>query len=249
MKHLPRPALVVRIFGSLLLAVVGSLIVTTPGNAVPIPGTGGRHLSLEADSYPAQWNEMSPGDSVDWQFWTVLSGQPDATLSVQITSSGDLAENSDGLRMLLRQCPIPWTESPAPTEPALCAGTPGSTVVDSPMASISPTTVYPLGEIRQGSGPYFLATLSIPAIMTLTQQQSMQGWEGNFALGLTAAGETATLGSDGGLAFTGADPTGFMLGGTGLLLGGLAFAATGSWLDRFRFSRLRLHRLRGRRSS
>lgn len=224
----------------MLMTAVGSLVVAAQAGAVPIPGTGGRHLSVEAESYPAQWNEVSPGDSVDWQFWTVLSGQAEASLSIQVASSGDLVARGDGLHLLLRQCAVPWIEdTSASALPARCMGAAGSTIVDAPLADIPAETVYPVGEMRRGSGPYFLATLSIPATMTITQQQSAQGWEGHFAFGLTAAGETATLDSDGGLAFTGADPSGFVLGGVGLLFGGIALSSVG----------FRLGRRRGRGSS
>lgn len=224
MKHARQPLRTLKLCISALLAIAGSVMIASPSNAVLIPGTGMHHLGLEADSYPAQWNEMSPGDSVDWQIWPVLSGQPDATLSLRIASSGDLTTTNDGLRLRLRSCPLPWSAAPMSATPVFCSAGAGSTVVDSPMASIPSAKVYPLGEIEEGSGPYFLATLSIPVAMTLTRQHAIQGWSGSFAFGFSAAGETATLASDGTLASTGTSPFGPLLGGAGMVLGGLALA-------------------------
>ena len=214
-----------RICGTVLsvgLLTTGALLTAQSAGAITIPGTGGGRLGLEADGYPAHWTDMQPGDSVDWQVWPVLTGEPEAELTVEITRSGDLVQSADGLQLRLRSCAVPWQPpaSAVPTDPQECAGGAGSTVVDGPMSAIAQNTILPLGRMTAGPGPYLLATFSIPSTIALTAQQQTDGWSGDFSFGFAAAGQTVTATPSGVIASTGIDPTGPILFGAGVILAG-----------------------------
>lgn len=215
--RIPRAVAAAGIVIATLLVAGGALIAAQSAGAVQVPGTSGDHLTLEADSYPADWTSVQPGDAIDWQVWPVLTGEPDAALGLKIDRGGDLTATPDGLQLLLRMCPVPWAGAPGNLT---CSGGAGTTIVNSPMMSIDPTHNYDLGTIDEGSGPYFLATLSIPSGMTISQQQAVQGWTGSFGFGFTASGELVTITPAGVLASTGVDPLGPLLIGAGILLGG-----------------------------
>jgi len=211
-----------------LLIAAGALLAAQSAGAVTIPGTAGGRLSLEADSYPAHWTDVQPGDSVDWQLWPVLEGESGAELSLEITRSGDLVQTSDGLQLDLRSCPVPWqpAASAIPTAPQECAGGAGTTIVDGPMAAVPQNSSYLLGEMNAGPGPYLLATLSVPSTMVPSAQQQTDGWSADFSFGFAVAGQVVTVTPAGSLASTGIDPLGPILFGLGALLAGLVLAVS-----------------------
>lgn len=131
---------------------------------------GGRQLNL------GEQLNLSPGDR---GYWEIRASHDDpsgpATLSVELTSSGTLAQHPDGLRLVFQQCLTAWT--------GLVAGTPtctapGGAVTLAPAAASA--TTY-LVDLAAGSAQHLLVSASLDGA-----DSSLQGLDASVGVGLTA---------------------------------------------------------------
>jgi hypothetical protein len=225
MNRLPAPVAALGFLAAAVLATTGTLTLATSASAVIVPDTDGV-LSVDANTYPLFEDDVQPGETRYWSLTTMLDSDENGTLSLQLESDGVLASDPRALQLRFERCTAPWVLSATPT----CAGT-RSVIVNQPLSQIDETLDRDLGTINPGTGPYFLAALSLP---TQTPSEFMNQ-EGTIGFGFTAQESTAIIvipgdGDDpsvtegGGLARTGIDPLGPALLAAGLLLGGFILA-------------------------
>jgi hypothetical protein len=218
-----------------LIFTTGMVLTSASALATPVPenGTTGL-LSLDATPYPFENNVLSPGDRVYWPITANLNAPTDGTLTMTVTSTDGLATDAQGLRVLLRSCPVAWVVPPDPTDPATCSGGAGTTVIaDTAFASLPAGHVYPLGGMSAVSQKFFLASLSLSS----STPARLQGEGAEFIFNFSALGDTDSANpndpgnpddpgdDDGGLlASTGISPIGALFLASGLLLGAGSFA-------------------------
>ncbi|KJL48843.1 hypothetical protein RS84_00471 [Microbacterium hydrocarbonoxydans] len=165
---------------------------------------------------------LSPGDN---GFWEIRAAHDDpsgpATLSVEITSSGSLAQHPDGLRLTFRQCLAEWSGLAAG---APSCSAPGGAVTLAP--TVASATTY-LVDLAAGSAQYMLVTARLDG-----DDATLQGLGSTVGVGLTAVRTDAAPvpGPGSALATTGADGTAMLQ----LLIAALAAAGVGAGLRMLR---------------
>jgi hypothetical protein len=198
-----------------LVALGAGTFASTAGAVVAIDDGAPGILQLETEPLPEWTSQMDPGDEIHWPITTVLEAGEPGELGVRVEYSGGLTSTPSGLRLAFESCAEPWSDDPAPQ----CAL--GATTLSSgPINDISSGTTWNLGEITPGVGPYFLATLSLPEVMST----DLQGQDATVAFGFTALGDTASVTSPPGLPLTGLNLLPGAWLASGIILGGLVLA-------------------------
>lgn len=216
MRPLPRPVAGGGYAIATGLVILGAAsFATTAGAVVAIDDGAPGILSIETEPLPGWTSQMDPGDVVYWPITTVLDAGEPGELGVRVEYSGGLTSTSSGLRLDFESCPEPWTDDP---EPQCASG--ASSLSSGPINAVAPGTTWNLGEITPGVGPYFLATLSLPEVMST----SLQGQDATVAFGFTALGDTASVTSPPGLALTGLNILPALWLASGIIIGGLVLA-------------------------
>ena len=223
MKRLPTPVATIGFLVAAALATVGGLAIAAPASALMLPDPDGI-LSISVSAVPLWESDIQPGETRYWLIDTELDSTEPGELTLVLDADGELAAHPQGLHMSFDRCSEPWTAATTPT----CAGT-ASTVMDGALATINESHVHDLGVIRPHDGPYFLATLSLPAVTP----NDLQDTEGTIGFGFTAAEDTSVVIIDGiggggsgggGLVRTGVDLAGPLMLAGGLILGGFILA-------------------------
>lgn len=216
MRALPRPIAGVGYLLAGGLVVLGATsFASTAGAVVAIDDGAPGILSLETEPLPGWTTQMNPGDVVYWPMTTVLEAGEPGDLGVRIEYSGGLTTTSNGLQIAFESCPEPWSDDP---EPQCASG--ASTLSSGPITALAQGTTWNLGEISPGVGPYFLATLSLPDVMST----SLQGQDATVAFGFTALGDTASVTSPPTLPSTGLNLLPALWLASGIVIGGLVLA-------------------------
>lgn len=216
MRPMPRPAAIAGYLAAGALVVLGAVsLASSAGAVVAIDEGEPGVLWLEAETLPEWTTTMDPGDAVQWPITTMLESEEDGVLGLEVEHSGGLAATPAGLQLRFAQCDAPWSEDVEPT----CAGH-ETVIVDGPLSSIPSGSMWSLGPIEPGAGPYFLATLWLPEVMST----SLQGESASIAFGFSALGDSASVTVPPGLALTGVDVLPGLWLMTGLVVAGLVLA-------------------------
>lgn len=215
MRSMPRVAALAAYLASALLMVAGGVAVGGSARAdVAIDDGAPGMLVLLADALPSEHETIEPGDQVQWRIATLLDVAQTGELELEVESAGRLATDPGGLRLRIEVCATEWTEG-APVCPGGAA-----TVLDGALSAVVNGTRFVLGEIRRNSGPFILATLSLPD----PAPSALQGESATVSLGFTALGDQTAVTLTPGLPNTGASLAGPILLGSGLVAFGLVFA-------------------------
>ena len=206
------------------MLVSGLLLVSTRAiAAVSIPESTPGLLSLWTDSYPLEYHDMDPGESVFVRLDVELDHADRGDLTLQVRKFGDLATTSGGLELHVERCAVPWTAVPSgvtATGAPVCASGRISLLSADPAddyQSVSPT--WYLGEITNADTVFMLVTLAIPST---TVQASLDGMDAAFGFGLFAEGqEVAAPITPAALAFTGSDALSLLLIALGAIGAGI----------------------------
>lgn len=212
MRRIPKPIAIAGYAAAVVLMAAGGVMFAQSAGAVIIDDDHDGVFTLDASPYPFSETEFSPGSSADLLITAQLGGgQGDAAFTLQLSYSGVLATDPDGLDLLLQECSVPFSGSPLS-----CSGT-ATDLHNGTFASAS-TALRDLGTIQEGGERYFLARFSLPA----DAPDTMQGQEANFTFTFTAQNDSENVTN---LPRTGVpDLIGPILLGAGLVLGGLILA-------------------------
>ena len=186
-SHGHRATVVTAAAGSVALLVTGTVLLAGAANAalVDVPETGdpGR-LVLAADPYPAQFQNLSPGDTRAWQVQARLEDASSATLALELRKDGDLVAHPRGLEISVQSCAEEWTGLP---DAPVCA--PGA----QPVTVASPTDDYrfssptfALPELAAAAPVSLLVTFGVEDSPEARADTTLMGLNGDIGLGLTA---------------------------------------------------------------
>lgn len=210
MRRIPKPIAIAGYAAAVVLMAAGGVMFAQAAGAVVIDDGDGV-FTLDANPYPFSHTDFSPGSREEWRIDAINGGAAVADLTLQLSYSGVLATDPDGLDLSLHECSVAWTGAPS-----TCGGT-ETPLYDGEYAS-APTGVQNLGTIGAGVSRHFLAVFSLAALTP----DDMQGQEAEFAFSFTASNDTETVTN---LPRTGLpDLFGPILLGAGLVLGGLILA-------------------------
>jgi hypothetical protein len=197
-----------------LLFGAGGALVASAAGAAPVPETGDNGmLWLEADPYPADSLEITPGDRILWPVTANLTAPTSGELSLEVAAAEPLATDVEGLRLELRECDVAWQIPSDPTADGVCVGSGTTVIADGPVALADAGQRWQLGLIAPGVPRYFLATLSLPSAIPgpLADEPAEIGF------GFRAGDDTEAA----ALAETGASIAGPLLLAGGTLLAGV----------------------------
>lgn len=210
MRRIPKPIAIAGYTAAAILMAAGGVMFAQSAGAVVIDDGDGV-FTLDARPYPFSHTEFSPGSREEWLIDAVNGGAAAADLTLQLSHSGVLATDPDGLDLLVSECSVPWAD-----DPSNCTGT--ETVLYDGAYASAPTGVQNLGTIPGSTSRYFLAVFSLPA----DTPDTMQGQEAEFAFSFTASNDTETVTN---LPRTGLpDLIGPILIAAGLVIAGLILA-------------------------
>lgn len=214
--------------GVLTAAAAALLMIgaAAPATAAPrdvIDGGAPGLLWLEVDAAISQV-DLDPGESAYRLVTLHLDTEPSAALSVQLTSTGSLASDPDGLQVGIDECTTPWGAPLAPGGPPSCAA--GLTA---PLPLVAFSTLAAgdwraLGVLDEHTPRYLRITLALPDSLPT----ALRGGRADYQLAFAAAGDVVPVvgpptSAPKDLAWTGwatAVPLGLavVLGGAGALL-------------------------------
>ncbi len=213
----------------LLAAAAGALLVlgvASPASAAPSDvvdgGTPGL-LWLEIDA-TADHVDLDPGESGYRLITLHLDTEPSSALAVQVSSSGSLATDANGLRIGIDECSTAWAAPAGPGDPPDCPGTVTSPLSPVAFSALSATSWQALGTLVEGTPRYLRITLTLPDPLPVALRGGTAGYQISFA----AAGDVVPVdgpptGTPQGLPWTGAAiavplALAVLLGGAGALL-------------------------------
>jgi hypothetical protein len=173
--------------GSAATISAGGLMIAhaAHGALTPVPVTGapGR-LVLDADPYPAEFLDLSPGDPAYWTVRASLQHAIRATLSLELRKDGAIVTHPSGLRMGIAECAEPWTALDAVPQ---CGSGSRPITVATPAddyAASSPSFV--LTSLEPQSPNYLLVTLEVEDSAAARADETLMGLTGTMGVGLTA---------------------------------------------------------------
>jgi hypothetical protein len=181
MRRIPRPIAIAGYTAAAILIAAGGVMFAQSAGAVPIDDGDGV-FTLDATPYPFSHTDFSPGSREEWLIDAINGGADAAALTLQLSYSGVLATDPDGLDLSVHECSVAWAGAPS-----TCGGT-ETVLYDGPYAS-APTGVQDLGTIGGGVTRHYLAVFSLAA----DTPDTMQGQEANFAFSFTASNDTETV--------------------------------------------------------
>ncbi len=175
-----------------MLALVSALAViagaTTWASAaaadfrdVPETGTAGR-LVLASDPWPAQFTDLAPGRDSHWQIAARLEDADRATLSLQFTRAGELAEHPRGLTLSLARCAVPWELTEEPT----CASGESAIAISTPADGSGMSPTFQLDQLAADAPTFLLVTMAVDRSPEAAADDSLHNLEAHVGVGLTA---------------------------------------------------------------
>jgi len=180
--------------------------------------THGPVITLISIGDPAVMGDLQPGVPALWQVGVRARAADAGTITLTMSTSGQLTEAAGGLQLSVSACPERWVGSTCAT---------GSSVVVPSTAARLIGSRTPLGKLRTNTERWLLVTAVVPAAAIVPS--------GSSSITITAAGvgdrqdTGGAIGGGGGgtTAFTGVDlapPLGGAISaiGTGLVIAGLA---------------------------
>lgn len=186
-SHGHRATVVTAAAGSVALLVTGTVLLAGAANAalVDVPETGdpGR-LVLAADPYPAQFQNLSPGDTRAWQVQARLEDASTATLALELRKDGDLVAHPRGLEIGVQSCAEEWTGLP---DAPVCASGAAPVTVASPTDDYrfsSPT--FDLPDLAAAEPVSLLVTIGVEDSDEARADTTLMGLTGDVGLVLTA---------------------------------------------------------------
>ncbi|MCS0500741.1 hypothetical protein [Protaetiibacter mangrovi] len=135
-------------------------------------------LTVHADELPLELT-LDPGEDGRWLLSPHLEAPTDSLLSVDIESSGALAETPGGLTVAIDECDVPWDPD------ASCPGTETARVAARGFAGIPSGSWMPFGDLPAGESRYFRVTVALPD----PAPAELQGASAEFSVGFAAAGD------------------------------------------------------------
>lgn len=189
MKRSPRRriAVVATTIASMGLLATGSLLLAGAASAalvvVPETGTPGR-LVLAADPYPAEFRDLSPGDTRAWQVQARLEDAATATLSVELRKDGALVDHPRGLEMTVQSCAVEWTG--LPDAPVCSAGAVPVTVATPADDYSGSSPTFPLPDLAAQAPVSLLLTFGVEDTPEARADTTLMGLTGDMGVGLTA---------------------------------------------------------------
>ena len=182
-----RAAVAAAAAGSIALLVTGSVLLAGAAQAalvdVPENGAPGR-LVLAADPYPAQFSDLSPGETRAWQVQARLEDASTATLALELRKDGALVEHPRGLEMRVDSCGVEWTGLP---DAPVCAGGAQPVTVATPADDYSVSSPsFALPDLAADAPVNLLITLGIEDSPEAMADTTLMGLTGEMGVGLTA---------------------------------------------------------------
>lgn len=154
-------------------------------------------LTVEAQSHPAEFFDMSPGESRYWSISAALLGAERGSLALRVFGAGALIEHPrHPLTIAVEGCDG-MLVGDDPREHPVCEGAVYTSIIDEqPLAGISSDPaldqaddVWTLPDIVRDRARSFVVTLALPA--DAADDESLMGLRGDIGVGLYAAGEGA----------------------------------------------------------
>ncbi|WJM16672.1 hypothetical protein [Microbacterium arborescens] len=186
-SHGHRAAVVTAAAGSVALLVTGTVLLAGVANAalveVPETGTPGR-LVLAADPYPAEFRDLSPGDTRAWQVQARLEDASSATLALELRKDGDLVTHPRGLRVTVQSCAEEWTG--LPDAPVCASGAQPLTVATPADDYRFSSPSFNLPALAADAPVSLLVTLGVEDSPEARADTTLMGRTGDTDLALTA---------------------------------------------------------------
>ncbi len=163
---------------------------TTPMNTTLATGTLSINLASVGTTVPLAVENMVPGDSMSRAVDLVNDGDlamSSINMGASTTSSNILTtDTTNGLRLLVRSCSVPWTEGSTATGPTYsCSGTERS-LMNGPV--INSTTLSSPASLNPGGSDHLVFSVSLPS----TAGNEFQGLSADLSLSFTGASRSGT---------------------------------------------------------
>jgi len=173
------------------------------------------YLTLRADQVAPHWQDLSPGDRVNWQIEASLDDALSSTLDLEMRSDGSLV-NTGEMLVSVTACTTGFDTSNVTPR---CTGNAATVLADTPPSEVAHADhgeIFSLARLHAGTPRYLLVTLSIPAAADAVH---LSGSSMRVGVGLHASGDAATVDPNRPpkLAATGTDVLILLLLGLGLL--------------------------------
>ena len=171
-----------------LLAAGLAMASARAAAALLVPESNPGLISLWTDSYPLEFDDLDPGESVYITLDVQLEGADRGDLELEVIRSGELAEMDGGLEIGVERCADPWTAVPTgitADPPPGCASNQRSLVWLDPDDLVDSSTRWAVGPITSTETAHLLVTLTVPGSTALAD---VQGARASFAFGLFAQG-------------------------------------------------------------
>ncbi|WP_354500223.1 hypothetical protein [Mycetocola sp. 2940] len=165
-------------------AAIGSGVVLTAASAhaamtdVPDSGMPG-HLQLAAGPYPFSIDDVSPGDTEDLFIEASLADVESSTLALQLRGWGPVVEHPSGVTISVSSCREPYAAG-------RCERGEASILATTALAPIEAGRSWVLENLQADAPRYLRVRLGLPE--TAGSDPSLEGLDGNFAVGLYASG-------------------------------------------------------------
>lgn len=173
------------------------------------------YLTLRADQVAPHWQDLSPGDRVNWQIEASLDDAISSTLDLELRSDGSLV-NTGEMLVSVTACTSDFDTSDVNPR---CTGDATTVLAETPLSAVAHADhgeIFSLARLHAGTPRYLLVTLSIPAA---ADAANMSGSSMRVGVGLHASGDSATVNPDRppALAATGTDLLILLLLAVGLI--------------------------------
>lgn len=172
--------------------VSGLLLVSSRAiAAIEVPEQNPGLISLWTDSYPLDFQDMDPGESVYVRLDVALDDTDRGDLELEVRKDGDLATMAGGLEVEVERCDVDWANVPSgvtTSAPPTCAA--GQSMLlwaDSADDYDTSSPRWALGEITDTEPVHLMVRLALPST---TASSAILDRNASFGFGLFAEGET-----------------------------------------------------------